>query len=84
MNLRYTYTKKRLQFGRQCSFSDYQKVEVDIKPHTGYANNYITVDPATHGTQCGKTYSMHKVQIHAGILSRYIKYVISDINGFRY
>ncbi|XP_076663625.1 dynein axonemal intermediate chain 2 isoform X1 [Andrena cerasifolii] len=61
MNLQYTYTKKRLQFGRQCSFSDYQKIEVDIKPHTGYGNNYVTVDPATHGTQCGKTYSMHKV-----------------------
>ncbi|XP_076639705.1 dynein axonemal intermediate chain 2 [Colletes latitarsis] len=61
MNLQYAYTKKRIQFGKQCSLSDFQKIEVDIKPHIGYMNNYIHVDPATHGTQCGKTYSAHEV-----------------------
>lgn len=61
MNLQYTYTKKRIQFGKQCSLSDFQKIEVDVKPHIEYMNNYIQVDPATHGTQCGKTYSAHEV-----------------------
>ncbi|XP_076280813.1 uncharacterized protein LOC143209283 [Lasioglossum baleicum] len=61
MNLQYTYTKKRVQFGGQCSFSDNENVLVDIKPHAGYTNNYVQVDPATHGTQCGKTYSAHEV-----------------------
>ncbi|XP_076247328.1 dynein axonemal intermediate chain 2 isoform X1 [Calliopsis andreniformis] len=61
MNIQHTYTKKRWQFGRYCSFSDYQKVDVDIKPHAGYMNNYVRVDPATRGTQCSKTYSVHEV-----------------------
>lgn len=63
MNTQYTYTKKRQEFGRYCSFSDHHKTEVDIKPHSGYTNSYLRVDPATHGTQCGKTYSAHEVQI---------------------
>ncbi|XP_003707045.2 dynein axonemal intermediate chain 2 isoform X1 [Megachile rotundata] len=61
MNAQYTYTKKRLHFGRQCNFSDYHKTEADIKPHSEYMNNYIRVDPSTQGTQCGKTYSLHEV-----------------------
>nr|XP_034190181.1 dynein intermediate chain 2, axonemal isoform X1 [Osmia lignaria] len=61
MNVNYTYTKKRQQFGKQCNFSNYQKVEADIKPHSEYMNNYIRVDPSTQGTQCGKIYSLHEV-----------------------
>ncbi|XP_033330387.1 dynein intermediate chain 3, ciliary isoform X1 [Megalopta genalis] len=61
MNLQYAYTKKRLQFGGQCSFSDHENVLVDVTPHAGYTSNYVQVNPATHGTQCGKTYSAHKV-----------------------
>lgn len=64
MNVNYTYTKKRQQFGKQCNFSNYQKVEADIKPHSEYINNYIRVDPSTQGTQCSKIYSLHEVQIH--------------------
>ncbi|KAK1132130.1 hypothetical protein K0M31_016263 [Melipona bicolor] len=60
-NMQYTYTKKRLQFGRQCNFMNYCKVEADIKPYAGYTNHYIQVDPVTQGTQCSKIYSVHEV-----------------------
>lgn len=63
VNMQYAYTRKRLQFGRQCNFTDYEKIEADIKPHTGHMSNYNRVDPATQGTQCSKIYSVHEVQI---------------------
>ena len=60
-NMQYTYTKKRLQFGRQCNFTNYCKVEADIKPYAGYTNHYVQIDPLTQGTQCSKIYSDHEV-----------------------
>ncbi|CAK9823903.1 Dynein axonemal intermediate chain 2 [Anthophora retusa] len=61
ISMQYTYTKKRLQFGKQCNFTDYKKIEADIKPHIGYKNNYVRIDPTTQGTQYSKIYSVHEV-----------------------
>ncbi|XP_033311162.1 dynein intermediate chain 2, axonemal isoform X2 [Bombus bifarius] len=61
INMQYTYTKKRLQFGKQCNFTNYDKVEADIKPHAESMTHYIQIDPVTQGTQCSKIYSVHEV-----------------------
>ncbi|KAG6801639.1 dynein intermediate chain 2, axonemal isoform X1 [Apis mellifera caucasica] len=59
--MQYIYTKQRLEFGKQCNFTNYQKIEVDIKPHAGYMNHYIQVNPTTRATQCSNIYSVHEV-----------------------
>lgn len=61
INMQYTYTKKRLQFGKQCNFTNYDKIEADIKPHAESMTHYIQIDPVTQGTQCSKIYSVHEV-----------------------
>ncbi|KAL0103408.1 hypothetical protein PUN28_017582 [Cardiocondyla obscurior] len=61
MDAEYAYTKKRMHFGKRCSFTDVDKVEMEIKSNPALMNNYIRMDPVTHATQCSKTYAVHEV-----------------------
>ncbi|XP_008543431.1 dynein axonemal intermediate chain 2 [Microplitis demolitor] len=60
-NTQYAYLKTRAQFGKWCNFSEYNKVEVDIKSDKSLMHDYIRVDPVTSATQCSKNYSVHEV-----------------------
>lgn len=62
-NTQYAYLKTRAQFGKWCNFSEYNKVEVDIKSDKSLMHDYIRVDPVTSATQCSKNYSVHEVFI---------------------
>ncbi|XP_012527681.1 dynein intermediate chain 2, axonemal isoform X3 [Monomorium pharaonis] len=59
--MEYTYTKKRMHFGKRCNFSDSDKIEVEIKSNPALMNNYVRMDPVTHATQCSKVYAVHEV-----------------------
>lgn len=76
INMQYIYTKQRLEFGKQCNFSNYQKIEVDIKPHAGYMNHYIQINPTTRATQCSNIYSVHEVHAH--------KFIFKNIYVYEY
>ncbi|EFN85403.1 Dynein intermediate chain 2, axonemal [Harpegnathos saltator] len=57
----YAYTKKRINYGKRCNFSDVDTIEVEIKSSPGLMNNYVRMDPVTHATQCSKIYAVHEV-----------------------
>lgn len=59
--MEYTYTKKRMQFGRRSNFSDFDKVEVEVKSNPALMSNYVRMDPVTHATQCSKVFAVHEV-----------------------
>ncbi|XP_072763617.1 dynein axonemal intermediate chain 2 isoform X3 [Anoplolepis gracilipes] len=61
MNTEYAYTRKRLHFGKECNFSDFDKTEVEIKSNPSLMSNYVRMDPVTHSTQFGKVYAVHEV-----------------------
>ncbi|KAK0090365.1 hypothetical protein PV325_001139 [Microctonus aethiopoides] len=61
MDVQYIYTKNRSQFGKWCDFSDYDKIEIDIKSDRTLINNFIRLDPVTQGSQYDKIYSAHEV-----------------------
>jgi len=63
MDAEYAYTKKRMHFGKRCNFSDFDKIEVEIKSNPSLMSNYVRMDPVTHATQCSKVYAVHEVQI---------------------
>lgn len=63
MDAEYSYTKKRMHFGKKCNFSDIDVVEAEIKSNPGLMSNYVRMDPVTHATQCSKIYAVHEVHI---------------------
>lgn len=60
-NTQYAYLKTRSQFGKWYSFSEHNKLEVDIKSDKSLMRDYIRVDPVTRTTQCSKNFSVHEV-----------------------
>jgi len=62
MDAEYAYTKKRMHFGKKCNFSDFDKVETDIKSDSALMSNYVRIDPVTRATQCSKVYAVHEVR----------------------
>lgn len=81
--MQYIYTKQRLEFGKQCNFTNYQKIEVDIKPHAGYMNHYIQVNPTTRATQCSNIYSVHEVHAQIYIYPK-DKFIFKSIYIYEY
>lgn len=61
MNVEYTYAKKRMQFGRRCNFSDFDKAEMEIRSNPALMSNYVRTDPVSHATQCSKVFALHEV-----------------------
>lgn len=62
MQTEYVYIKKRSEFGKRCYFSEYDRLEVDIKSEPkAYANDYVRMDPVHRGTLCAKVIAAHEV-----------------------
>jgi hypothetical protein len=62
MDAEYAYTRKRMHFGKKCNFSDFDKMETEIKSDPALMSNYIRIDPVTRATQCSKVYAVHEVR----------------------
>lgn len=53
MDVTYTYTKKRSEFGRQCIFvDDGPRIVEDIKPDKKEMEEYIFINPMSKAVQC--------------------------------
>lgn len=64
MNIEHVYVKKRSEFGKRCYFSEYDKLEVDIKSDTrSYAHDFVRVNPISRGTMCAKQMAAHEVSV---------------------
>ncbi|XP_009870687.1 PREDICTED: dynein intermediate chain 2, axonemal, partial [Apaloderma vittatum] len=62
MEIIYTYTRKRSEFGRPCNFSDSPaKVNVDILPEPSLADDFILRNPVCSSVQHGSDMSEHEV-----------------------
>ncbi|XP_015500947.1 dynein intermediate chain 2, axonemal [Parus major] len=62
MEIKYEYTRKRSEFGRPCSFSDFlAEVTVDIPPDPSLAEDFIPQDPVDFAVQEGPVMALHEV-----------------------
>ncbi|NXW93880.1 DNAI2 protein, partial [Alopecoenas beccarii] len=62
MEITYTYTRKRSEFGRHCNFTDWPaRVTVDIPPDPSMADNFIPQDPVNVAIQHSYDMSEHEV-----------------------
>ncbi|NXJ85750.1 DNAI2 protein, partial [Trogon melanurus] len=62
MEIIYAYTRKRSEFGRPCSFSDWPaKVTLDIPPEPSLADDFILRNPVCSSVQHGSDMSEHEV-----------------------
>ncbi|XP_039937647.1 dynein axonemal intermediate chain 2 [Hirundo rustica] len=62
MEIKYEYSRKRSEFGRPCSFSDFvAEVTVDIPPDPSLADNFIPQDPVDFAVQEGPVMALHEV-----------------------
>ena len=56
------YTKKRLEFGRQCNFTDRPaELLTNIQPDASLRNQYVERNPVDMPIQCSKEMSEHEV-----------------------
>lgn len=63
MEITYTYTRKRSEFGRHCNFTDWPaRVTVDIPPDPSMADNFIPQDPVDVAIQHSYDMSEHEVR----------------------
>ncbi|NXR25608.1 DNAI2 protein, partial [Cinclus mexicanus] len=62
MEIKYEYMRKRSEFGRPCSFSDFlAEVTVDIPPDPSLADDFIPQDPVDFAVQEGPVMALHEV-----------------------
>lgn len=65
MEIKLEYVRKRSEFGRPCSFSDYlAEVTVDIPPDPSLADDFIPQDPVDFAFQEGPVMALHEVGGH--------------------
>ena len=70
MEVVYVYTKKRLEFGRQCNFSDRPaELHCDIVPDATLTANFIKRNPVDIGLQCTQEMSEHEVTVGLHVLA---------------
>ncbi|XP_066188546.1 dynein axonemal intermediate chain 2 [Sylvia atricapilla] len=61
MEIKYEYVRKRSEFGRPCSFSDFlAEVTVDIPPDPSLAEDFIPQDPVDFAVQEGPVMALHE------------------------
>lgn len=60
--------KKKMHFGNKCNFSDFDKMEMEIKSNPELMINYVRLDPVTHATQYSTVYGVHEVYLFLLIL----------------
>lgn len=64
MDIVHVYTKKRNEFGRQCTFSNRPaELHVNIAPEPHLLSEFVERDPCDIAVQCGKELSEHEVCI---------------------
>ncbi|NWZ39622.1 DNAI2 protein, partial [Brachypodius atriceps] len=62
MEIKYEYSRKRSEFGRPCSFSDFlAEVTADIPPDPSLADDFIPQDPVDFAVQEGPVMALHEV-----------------------
>ncbi|NWV43220.1 DNAI2 protein, partial [Grantiella picta] len=62
MDIKLEYTRKRSEFGRPCSFSDWgPEVTVDIPPDPSLADDFIPQDPVDIGVQQAPVMALHEM-----------------------
>ncbi|NXR75128.1 DNAI2 protein, partial [Pycnonotus jocosus] len=62
MEIKYEYSRKRSEFGRPCSFSDFlAEVTADIPPDPSLADDFIAQDPVDFAVQEGPVMALHEV-----------------------
>lgn len=65
MEIKYEYSRKRSEFGRPCSFSDFlAEVTADIPPDPSLADDFIPQDPVDFAVQEGPLMALHEVKGH--------------------
>ncbi|KAM7542954.1 hypothetical protein Aperf_G00000018921 [Anoplocephala perfoliata] len=73
MSLKYAYTRKRADFGRQCNFSDRAaELHTEIAPDPELAKNFILRNPVSRGIQHANEMSEHEVNTER---------VLSEVRG---
>ncbi|XP_069728508.1 dynein axonemal intermediate chain 2 [Phaenicophaeus curvirostris] len=77
MDITYTYTRKRSEFGRPCIFSDRPgTIDVDIQPDPSLASAFVPRNPVDMGVQHTWEMSEHQVNTErVGVTSRGINHV---------
>ena len=66
MEVQYVYTKKRLEFGRQCNFVDRgAELLTNIQPDASLRNQYVERNPVDMPVQVSKEMSEHEVSVIA-------------------
>lgn len=73
MNIRYVYTRKRVDFGKQCNFSDRaSEIHADIPANPELAEKFILRNPVSCGIQHTSEMSEHEVNTER---------VLSEVRG---
>ena len=63
MEIVYVYTKKRSEFGRQCSFTNRPaELHVNVVPEPQLTAEFIERDPCDNNVQCAFELSEHEVR----------------------
>ncbi|NXP39298.1 DNAI2 protein, partial [Leiothrix lutea] len=77
MEIKYEYARKRSEFGRPCSFSDFlAEVTADIPPDPSLADDFIPQDPVDFAVQEGPVMSLHEVNTErAQVATRGVNHV---------
>ena len=77
MELTYVYTKKRMEFGKQCFFvDDGPRLLEDIKPNKKDMEDYIYKNPVCKETQCASIQAEHEVsRINTNCISLFLKFL---------
>ncbi|KAH9281265.1 Dynein intermediate chain 3, ciliary [Echinococcus granulosus] len=76
MNIRYVYTRKRADFGKQCNFSDRaSEIHADIPPNPELAEKFILRNPVSRGIQHASEMSEHEVNTER---------VLSEVRGINH
>ncbi|KAL5970687.1 Dynein intermediate chain 3 ciliary [Taenia solium] len=76
MNIRYVYTRKRADFGKQCNFSDRaSEIHADIPANPEFAGKFILRNPVSRGIQHTGEMSEHEVNTER---------VLSEVRGINH
>ena len=76
MNIRYVYTRKRADFGKQCNFTDRAaEIHAEIPPDPALSEKFILRNPISRGIQHTNEMSEHEVNTER---------VLSEVRGINH
>ena len=68
METSHVYVKTRAEFGKQCVFDYYDRVDEDIRPNPKLMNDYIFKSPCNVAVQKSKSFAVHEVRRYDTII----------------